>query len=509
MAMTEGLPMGLALVELIDQFEGKRVTVVGDAMLDAYLDGPAERLSREAPVPIVSVAHREHVPGGAANTAANLASLGAMASLVTVVGDDAPGETLRRELDRRGIDGSGVVVAPGRQTLSKTRVSGDDHMLVRFDDGSTEPLEAGTRGRLIAALEDAAARSDAIVVSDYGYGVLGAPVIAALEGLRATTQQVLVVDAKDARRYRGLRPTAVKPNYDEAVRLIGEPRVSDLRRRALQVTSGGEVLLEATGADVVAVTLDTDGALILERDRPPERTYAHPTAPSRAAGAGDTFVSALTLALASGAPTAIAGQLASAAAAVVVGKPGTSECTVAELREYLSSGQKLVTDVARIGRRVEFYRRRGRRIVFTNGCFDILHSGHITYLERAKSLGDVLIVGLNSDASVRRLKGEGRPINRLEDRAAVLAALSSVDHIVPFDDDTPEALIRAIRPHAFAKGGDYSRDTLPEAELVESLGGEVQILPLVEDRSTTRVIEQVGRTYANGEGHGAALVAGR
>jgi D-beta-D-heptose 7-phosphate kinase/D-beta-D-heptose 1-phosphate adenosyltransferase len=306
---------------------------------------------------------------------------------------------------------------------------------------------------------------------------------------------VVVVDAKDARRYRDLRPTAVKPNYDEAVRLLDEPRESDPRRRALQVTSGAEKLLEATGADVVAVTLDTDGALILERGHAPQRTYAHPTQPSRAAGAGDTFVSALALALASGAPTTSAVELASAAAAIVVGKPGTADCSAGELREFLSTGQKLVMERARIGARAEFYRRQGSRIVFTNGCFDILHSGHITYLERAKALGDVLIVGLNSDEGVRRLKGPGRPINRLEDRAAVLAALSSVDHIVPFDEDTPDELIKLIRPHAFAKGGDYSRETLPEGELVESLGGEVQILPLVEDRSTTRVIEQVSKTY--------------
>jgi D-beta-D-heptose 7-phosphate kinase/D-beta-D-heptose 1-phosphate adenosyltransferase len=495
--MTDGLPMALALPDLIDRIAGRRITVVGDAMLDTYLGGAAERLSREAPVPIVSVERREYAPGGAGNTAANVVSLGGTARLVTVVGDDDEGRILTAELERRGVDTRGVVEARGRRTLSKTRVTGLDHMFVRFDDGSTEPVDGVTRSRLVNALRAAAVDSDAILISDYGYGVLSPAVLAALMEIRAADRAIVVVDAKDARRYRDLRPTAVKPNYDEAIRLLGESRATDRRRRALQITSGADKLLEATGSDVVAVTLDTEGALVIERGRAPHRTYAHPAVHSRAAGAGDTFVGALTLALAAKAPTAHAAELASAAAAVVVGKPGTAECTATELREILSSGQKLL-DTARVVNRLDYYRKQGSRIVFTNGCFDILHSGHITYLDRAKALGDVLVVGLNSDASVRRLKGDGRPINRLEDRAAVLAALSSVDHIVAFDEDSPVELIRLIRPHAFAKGGDYSRDTLPEAELVESLGGEVQILPLVEDRSTTRVIEQVNRSYGNG-----------
>ena len=496
MAVIDARPPSFAHADLVDRFAGLRVAIVGDSMLDTYLEGPAERLSREAPVPIVSVRRRVHAPGGAANTAANVRSLGGLASLVTVIGDDDEGRILRGELERRDVDTSAIVVTQGRRTLSKTRVSGGDHMFVRFDDGTTEPVDTETRTRLTAALQSALVAADALVISDYGYGVLNQAVIGAIGAERETWAGAVVVDAKDASRYRDLRPTAVKPNYDEAVRLLGVPREADPRRRALQITAGSDRLLEATGADLVAVTLDTEGALILQRGQAPHRTYAHPTVPSRAAGAGDTFVSALTLALGLGASTTSAVELASAAAAVVVAKPGTADCSADELREFLSTGQKVVADRARIGARVEFYRRQGSRIVFTNGCFDILHSGHIAYLERAKALGDVLIVGLNSDDSVRRLKGPGRPINRLEDRAAVLAALSSVDHIVPFEEDTPDELIRLIRPHAFAKGGDYSRDTLPETDLVESLGGSVQILPLVEDRSTTRVIERVSR--ANG-----------
>jgi D-beta-D-heptose 7-phosphate kinase/D-beta-D-heptose 1-phosphate adenosyltransferase len=225
-------------------------------------------------------------------------------------------------------------------------------------------------------------------------------------------------------------------------------------------------------------------------------------------------VAALACALAAGASGTEAAELASAAAAAVVGKEGTSACGAGELRTYLAAGGKQVGDLDAFRRRIDFYRAQGRRIVFTNGCFDILHRGHITYLNRAKALGDLLIVGINSDESVQRLKGDERPINSLEDRVQVLSALSCVDHIVPFAGDTPVDVIRAVRPHVFVKGGDYSRETLPEAQVVEELGGVVQILPYLDDRSTSRIIERI---QGNGEdsdgadrrrdGSGVALAA--
>jgi D-beta-D-heptose 7-phosphate kinase / D-beta-D-heptose 1-phosphate adenosyltransferase len=209
------------------------------------------------------------------------------------------------------------------------------------------------------------------------------------------------------------------------------------------------------------------------------------------AGAGDTFAVALALGLAAGADGPAAAELAAAAAAVVVGKEGTAVCSADELRRAVGGEQKYIPDRARLAELARAYRAQGRRVVFTNGCFDLLHRGHTTYLGRAKALGDVLIVGLNADASIRRLKGAGRPINTLEDRAQVLAALSCVDHVAPFDEDTPEALIRCVRPHVFVKGGDYAREQLPEAPLVEALGGEVRILPFLEDRSTTGIIDRI------------------
>ena len=242
---------------------------------------------------------------------------------------------------------------------------------------------------------------------------------------------------------------------------------------------------------MAAITLDSEGALLIERHQPPHRVFPQVSRRACVAGAGDTFTSALALALAAGATGVAATELAGAAAAVVVGKERTAACSAQELREFISAGGKIFGDLQSLSKRTAFFREQGRRVVFTNGCFDILHRGHITYLHRAKALGDVLIVGVNTDGGIRRLKGSGRPINTLEDRLQVLAALSCIDHLIAFDEDTPCNLIRSLRPDVFVKGGDYTRERLPEAPLVEELGGIVQILPLVQDRSTTGIIQRI------------------
>jgi D-beta-D-heptose 7-phosphate kinase/D-beta-D-heptose 1-phosphate adenosyltransferase len=247
---------------------------------------------------------------------------------------------------------------------------------------------------------------------------------------------------------------------------------------------------------MAAVTLDGDGAVLFEHHRSPYRLFPKALRRACVAGAGDTFTSALALALVAGATGVEAAELAVAAAAVVVGKERTASCSAQELREFVSAGGKFLGDLQRLSQRVAFYREQGRRVVFTNGCFDILHRGHITYLHRAKALGDVLIVGVNTDEGIRRLKGPQRPINSLEDRLQVLGALSCIDHLIAFDEDTPCNLIKALRPDVFVKGGDYTRERLPEAPLVEELGGIVQILPFVQDQSTTGIIARIQQVAA-------------
>jgi D-beta-D-heptose 7-phosphate kinase/D-beta-D-heptose 1-phosphate adenosyltransferase len=486
-----------SLASVLDRFGDLRVLVVGDIMLDRYLAGPTTRLCQEAPVPVVAVEVAVDAPGGAANVAANVRALGARPVLLGVVGPDGEAAALRRAIDAAGVDGEPVIEVPGRRTLAKSRVLTDGQMVVRFDQGSTRAIEGAAADALISALERAWTDCDVVIVSDYGYGVGTDDVVTCLERLQRSDPRPLAVDAKDPIRFRGVGVTAVKPNHAQALRLLeGTPGAwQGTGQRAERLMAAGEPILDVTGAQVAVVTLDREGAVAFERGRPPYRTYVRPLRNASAAGAGDTFVTALALALAAGAHTPAAAELASAASAVVLGKDGTAVCSGQELRAFLWGGAK-ADDPERVLTRLEFDRSQGRRIVLTNGCFDILHRGHITYLNRAKALGDVLVVGINSDDSVRQLKGPERPVNPLDDRIEVLAALSCVDHIVAFDELTPVELVRAIRPDVFVKGGDYTREMLPEAPVVEQLGGTVHILPYVEDRSTTSIIERIRRPEA-------------
>jgi D-beta-D-heptose 7-phosphate kinase/D-beta-D-heptose 1-phosphate adenosyltransferase len=343
--------------------------------------------------------------------------------------------------------------------------------------------------------------SDLVMVSDYDYGILTPRVLDELKDLRRRFSFVLAVDSKRLIRYRELGPTIVKPNYRAAAELLEESASRDPHDRCAMVAERGERILDMTGAAVAAVTLDCDGALVFERGRPMVRTHARRPPSSHPAGAGDTYLAAFGLALAAGAETPAAAELASVAADIVVPKEHTATCSAAELREAASEDGRPNAELSRLLGVVETYRRQGRRIVLTNGCFDILHRGHVAYLHRARALGDVLLVGVNSDESIRRLKGASRPINSLDDRLRVLAALSCVDHLVAFQEDAPHALIRALRPDVFVKGGDYTRESLPEAALVEKLGGRVQILPYLADRSTTGLIERIAESSAPGAGH--------
>lgn len=481
-----------ALGSVVERFSSLRVLVVGDPMLDVYLEGDVPRLCREAPVPLVRLDHRTDVPGGAANTAVNLRALGADVSLLGVVGDDENGARLRRCLEETGVRCTELVVDRARETLALHRVVGSSQLLVRFDAGSREGLAPEAEEQLVDHLGARWIDADVVVVSDYAYGTVSARVVDAMAALQRRHPTAVVVDSKHVVGFRRVRPTAVKPNWSEARQLLIDRLPAGELHRVEAVGSHGEDILDLTGARIAAVTLDREGAIVFERGCPPYRTYASPTSSSLiATGAGDTFVSALALALGAGASTPSAAELASAAAGVVVDKQGTATCTAAELRRAVAGYGKVLAGPEELAGVVQAHRRRGRRIVFTNGCFDILHRGHTSYLNRAKLLGDVLVVAVNDDDSVRGLKGADRPINPLDDRLRVLAALSCVDHLVAFGGESPTALLEAARPDVFAKGGDYTRATLPEADLVDALGGTVEILPIEPDLSTTRIIERV------------------
>ncbi|MGF1478068.1 MAG: D-glycero-beta-D-manno-heptose 1-phosphate adenylyltransferase [Cyanophyceae cyanobacterium] len=471
----------------LPDWQNSTILILGDAMLDCYLRGTSTRLCQEAPVPVVAVAERRDVPGGAANTAANVSSLGGRAILLAVIGDDDEGCRLQQSLQQQGVRTDRLLVDASRTTLTKQRTIAASQLLVRADWGSTAALSHSTEQKLLASLQELFPTCDGVIVSDYGYGILTPRVIRALSELQRQHPRVVAVDSKQLAAYREVGVTAAKPNYAEAIQLLNLPVVEE--ERVSQLKTQGEPLLTRTGAKLVAVTLDREGALVFERDRSPIQTSATPTSNLQATGAGDTYISALTLALTANAPAAVAASLAAAATAVVVTAAGTTTCRADQLLAI--ANPKISRERSHLAASVQQYRAAGKQIVFTNGCFDILHPGHVTYLQQAKALGDILILGVNSDESVKGLKGPSRPINPLADRLTVLAGLASVDYVIAFDEATPIELLKILRPDIYVKGGDYTPETLPEAPVVKELGGIVKILPFVENRSTTAIIERI------------------
>jgi rfaE bifunctional protein nucleotidyltransferase chain/domain/rfaE bifunctional protein kinase chain/domain len=474
-----------------------RVLVVGDAILDGWLSGECRRFCREAPAPVLDVLGQRFEPGGAANTAANLAALGARTRLVAAVGDDNEGTLLLGALRSAGVDVSDVAVVPGRVTTAKRRLVAGGQLLARVDDAEDRPLPPDVVARLRAAI--GSADVDAVLVCDYGLGLLDGAgtggLAAALADVRSSVG-LFVVDAHDVRRWSDLAPDVVTPNAAEAGAALGIdlPVEPDARMDLLQRRQAD--LHRVTGADCVVVTMDRQGSVLLAEDLPAHRTWAQPVPDNQTIGAGDTFVAAMCVARACGLLMTTAVELGQAAADVVVHQGGTAVCTTTLLAQRLGRFRDAAVSADRLAEQVAAHRTAQRRIVFTNGCFDVLHRGHVAYLNQAKRLGDVLVVGVNSDDSVRGLKGPGRPVNSAEDRAAVLAALSCVDHVVVFDGEDAVALVDLVRPDVYVKGGDYTPDMLPEAAAVRAHGGEVRIVDYLPERSSSAVIERIRATAA-------------
>jgi D-beta-D-heptose 7-phosphate kinase/D-beta-D-heptose 1-phosphate adenosyltransferase len=378
--------------------------------------------------------------------------------------------------------------------MVKTRVIAQSQILSRFDYGSEDPICKGTEDQLIWFLLKEYSRFDIVLLGDYYRGILTDRLIEMIADLQRQSPKFLAIDSKDLTAFRKVSPTLVKPNYTEACRILNIPAQSAGRRE--QIFDKGRTMYDRTNAEIIALTLDADGATIFEKGEYAYGSYAYPVPSPKVVGAGDTFISALTLALATGADIPVATELATAASAIAVRKDSTAACTQLELSTFFSRPQKVIGHPMELKKLCEIYKAQGRKIVFTNGCFDILHSGHISLLNRSKELGEILIVGVNSDDSIRRLKGNDRPINSLSDRIEVLCGLSSIDHVIPFGSDgldTPLELIRAAQPDIYAKGGEYNRETLPETSVIDQIGGKIVFIPLVPEHSTSLIINRIHR----------------
>lgn len=467
----------------IPDFSKTRVVVAGDVMLDQYLFGATSRISPEAPVPVVHVQKTDDRPGGAANVAVNLASLGVKTQLVGAVGNDAAANTLETLLSAQGIACQFARVAD-RPTITKTRVQSRGQQLIRLDQENAAELKDSA---LVEAVGSALSGAGAVVLSDYGKGAL-TDVRKMIELCRDAGVPVLVdPKGRDFEKYRGA--TLLTPNQGEFEAVAGHCASDD------ELAERGWRMVEELELTALLVTRSEKGMMLLETGNEPLFLSTQAREVYDVTGAGDTVIATLAGALASGQSLASAAALANIAAGLVVRKIGVATVTPGEIQVALhqrgQGGRGLVSRdelLVLIGQA----RARGERIVMTNGCFDILHAGHVAYLEEAKSLGDRLVVAVNDDESVRRLKGESRPINALEDRMLVLAGLAAVDWVVPFADDTPAALIAAVLPDVLVKGGDYQPEEIAGGKEVLQNGGEVRVLSFRDGHSTSRIIEKLG-----------------
>lgn len=472
----------------LPEFDNARVLVVGDVMLDRYWYGGTSRISPEAPVPVVHVEDIEERPGGAANVATNIAALGATPVLIGVTGDDEAADTLIRLLGTRGVE-VGLRRLPGFPTVTKLRVVSRHQQLIRLD--FEKPRHAAGHTGLLSSYERALQSVGAVVLSDYGKGALG-EVQPFIKRARISGVPVLV-DPKgtDFDPYRGA--TVITPNLTEFEAVVGACR--DLE----QLTAKGESLRRELELEALLITRGEHGMTLLREGRPAFHVPAHARDVYDVTGAGDTVIGVLAAAVATGQELEQAIVLANLAAAIVVAKFGTAAATVEEIKGLIDenpySGSGVVPE-SELRSILSAARSRGEVIVMTNGCFDLLHAGHVQYLAKAKALGNRLIVAVNDDPSVRRLKGQGRPVNPLQRRMAVLAALEAVDWVVPFTEDTPERLIQLVAPDILVKGGDYRPDEVVGRDFVHRQGGRVVILELEHGCSTTATIEAIQRAAA-------------
>ncbi|HEY1447863.1 MAG TPA: D-glycero-beta-D-manno-heptose 1-phosphate adenylyltransferase [Caulobacteraceae bacterium] len=485
----------IALQNRLSAMAGTPVVVVGDVMVDRFVHGAVSRVSAEAPVPILARTGEQVMLGAAGNVARNLVKLGGLPRLVGVVGEDAAGSEARALFSEAGSEGA-LILDAARPTTTKIRFISAGQQLMRVDHELTDPVSDDVERNLTQAIADKAKGARAILLSDYGKGVVTDAVIQACLAAAKAAGAPLIIDSKARHFARYGEADIVKPNAAELAFATDLPTSTDAEIEAALAKA-----LSLSPCRAILVTRSAQGMSLAERGEP-VRHFRRP-APEvfDTAGAGDTALAALGLALAAGATLDEAVELALLASSVVVQKAGVAavspdELLEAELAAHRAPTEAKIVTTEGMVRAVGRWRERGLKVGFTNGCFDILHQGHIAYLSQARSWCDRLIVGLNSDASVRRAKGEGRPVNSLEARALVLASLACIDLVTAFDEDTPIDLIAAARPDLLVKGGDYEIETIVGADLVQGWGGEVRIANFIEGHSTTATLAKAGRAKA-------------
>lgn len=465
------------------QFQSSRLLFIGDLMLDQYWTGSTKRISPEAPVPIINIQHNQEGLGGAANAALNARTLGAQVSIAGIIGTDSNGDVIKRLLNQSGIEQKHLE-SPLEKTITKLRIISQNQQMIRADFESPFSQESAEQltDKIIHSIDD----YQAIVLSDYNKGTL-AQCQNIIQKARANNIPV-IVDPKgtDFSRYKGA--TIITPNLSEFEAIVGH---CDNKETVIEKAQG---LIKELDLDALLVTLSENGMMLCNK----EGKYQHYNALARevfdVTGAGDTVIATLATAIAADLNLEQSVALANTAASIVVSRLGASQVSLLDLKVALDQHQhshESIMDIEELMAVINFEKSLGKKIVFTNGCFDILHKGHTAYLQEARALGDRLIVAVNDDDSIRRLKGNDRPINPVEDRMSLLASLASVDFVVPFSDDTPCDLLTKLKPDILVKGGDYTLDEVVGGDIVLANQGQIKVLSLQQGRSTTQTIDTI------------------
>jgi D-beta-D-heptose 7-phosphate kinase/D-beta-D-heptose 1-phosphate adenosyltransferase len=472
------------------KFDQCRLLVVGDLMIDEYVWGNVDRISPEAPVQVVAVASEEYTLGGSGNVANNLVSLGANVSVIGVIGSGKDGKLLLKELQKLGVNTRGVVQESGRPTTKKTRIIADHQQVLRIDRETKNEISANTFNALIELAEKIIPEVDVVLISDYGKGLVTRNLIAHLVKLARVHGKISIADPKglDFSKYAGI--SMLTPNKKEASLASGVEIVNEQ-----SLAAAGTGLLQKSGVGKLLITCGKDGMVFFEPDRKPYKISTHAREVYDVSGAGDTVIAVLGLGLAAGLNFKKAVRLANIAAGIVVGKVGTAAVTRKELALALRQAaedtvvkNKSLIELVEICKKLHNDRKR---IVLTNGCFDLLHVGHIKLFSASKQLGDVLIVAIDDDDSVKRLKGADRPVINSTERVGILSALNSVDYVVVFATNELEKVIESVRPDVLTKGSNYESEEVQGRQIVEKFGGRVELIPITENISSTQIINNI------------------
>ena len=470
-------------LNMIEDFKDKAVLVVGDIILDKFIYGDVERISPEAPIPVVHVNREEYMPGGAGNTAANIAALGGIVHLVSLVGEDLNAEILKKELEKRKIRYN-LVEEPNKETITKIRIVGQKQQVVRVDYETVGYVDKEIEDKILDIIKALFRGVDTVVISDYGKGVITKALAREIIGMCNAAGKKVIVDPKPQHKEFYKDAFLITPNNKESLEMLRE---EDVEKR-------GKELSKELNANVL-ITLGEKGMALFEKGKDVVLLPTEAKEVYDVSGAGDTVVAGIALALAANASLEEAALLANHAAGIVVGKLGTATVSSEELADKFKFEVGKIKSREEIAKLVFRLKKEGKKIVTTSGFFDLLHFGHIKLLQDAKKLGDVLIVAINTDDSVKRLKGPNRPILTENERAAILSALDSVNYVCLFEEDTPIELLSEIKPHIHVKGADRKLDEIIERETVESFGGKIVLIPIIEGASTTQIIDKILERY--------------